>query len=100
VEETLNASLIGPSTSTFSSSPSRAPYPLVLGSGNGRRRADPPREEGRGVSASVQMYGAQRREFDAALRDAVAFEELPGKWQAAILRAERNRPSLRLIRRS
>ena len=30
----------------------------------------------------------QRREFQEALLDADAFEDLPGKWQAALLRAE------------
>jgi hypothetical protein len=29
--------------------------------------------------------------------DAESFEDLPGKWQAAILKAERNRPKLRLV---
>jgi hypothetical protein len=32
----------------------------------------------------------QRREFHEALLDAEDFEDLPGKWQAAILKAERN----------
>jgi hypothetical protein len=39
----------------------------------------------------------QRRELHQALLDATAFEDLPGKWQAAILRAERNRPSLSVV---
>ncbi len=39
----------------------------------------------------------QRREFHEALLDADGFEDLPGKWQAAILAAEHNRPKLRLI---
>jgi hypothetical protein len=30
-----------------------------------------------------------------ALLDADTFEDLPGKWQAAILKAEENRPKLR-----
>jgi hypothetical protein len=34
----------------------------------------------------------QRREFHEALLDAASFEDLPGKWQAAILEAEQNRP--------
>jgi hypothetical protein len=29
----------------------------------------------------------QRREFHEALLDAASFEDLPGKWQAAILEA-------------
>jgi hypothetical protein len=33
----------------------------------------------------------------ASLLDADSFEDLPGKWQAAILKAEDNRPNLRLV---
>jgi hypothetical protein len=33
----------------------------------------------------------QRREFHEALLDADSLEDLPGKWQAAILNAEQNR---------
>ena len=36
----------------------------------------------------------QRREFHEALLEAGSFEDLPGKWQAAILEAEQNRPNL------
>jgi hypothetical protein len=32
-----------------------------------------------------------------ALLEAATFEDLPGKWQAAILKAEQNRPKLRVI---
>jgi hypothetical protein len=39
----------------------------------------------------------QRREFHEALLDADGFEDLPGKWQAAILKAEQNRPKLRVV---
>jgi hypothetical protein len=39
----------------------------------------------------------QRREFHEALPDAGTFEDLPGKWQAAILKAEQNGPNLRLV---
>jgi hypothetical protein len=39
----------------------------------------------------------QRREFQEALLDADDFEELPGRWQAAILKAEQNRPKLRVV---
>jgi len=35
----------------------------------------------------------QRREFHEALLDAGAFEDLPGKWQAAIVTAERTEPA-------
>jgi hypothetical protein len=43
------------------------------------------------------MSTSQRREFHVALLDADTFEDLPGKWQAAILDAEQNRPKLRLV---
>jgi hypothetical protein len=36
----------------------------------------------------VEMDDRQRREFHEALPDADSFEDLPGKWQAAILKAE------------
>jgi len=39
----------------------------------------------------------QRREFDEALLDADSFEDLPGKWQAAILKSEAARPRLRVV---
>jgi hypothetical protein len=32
-----------------------------------------------------------------ALLEADSFEDLPGKWQAAIVKSEQNRPNLRLI---
>jgi hypothetical protein len=44
-----------------------------------------------------EMSEPQRREFHEALRDADAFEDLPGKRQAAILEAETNRPKLRTV---
>ena len=44
-----------------------------------------------------EMSGYQRRDFHQALLDADSFEHLPGKWQAAILNAEQNRPKLRLV---
>jgi hypothetical protein len=34
------------------------------------------------------MNDPQRREFHEALLEADTFEDLPGKWQAAILKAE------------
>jgi hypothetical protein len=43
------------------------------------------------------MGDAQRREFHEALLGAGTFEDLPGKWQAAILKAEQNRPRLRVV---
>ena len=39
----------------------------------------------------------QRQEFHEALLEAASFEDLPGKWQAAILKAEQNRPKLRVV---
>jgi hypothetical protein len=39
-----------------------------------------------------EMDDRQRREFHEALLDVDCFEDLPGKWQAAILGAEQNRP--------
>jgi len=40
----------------------------------------------------------QRREFHEALLEAGGFEDLPEKWQAAIVTAEQNRPELRVVR--
>jgi hypothetical protein len=45
-----------------------------------------------------EMSEDQRREFQDALLEADALEDPPGKWQAAILTAEQNRPKLRLVR--
>jgi len=39
----------------------------------------------------------QRREFHEALLEAGSFEDLPGRWQAAIAEAEQNRPKLRVV---
>ena len=44
-----------------------------------------------------EIGDVQRREFHEALLDAGGFEDLPGKWQAAIVRAGQNRPDLRVI---
>jgi hypothetical protein len=44
-----------------------------------------------------EMSDDQRREFHEALLDADSLEDLPGKWQAAILEAEENRPKLRAV---
>jgi hypothetical protein len=46
-----------------------------------------------------EISEAQRREFQDALLDTDAFEDLPGKWQAASLTAEAARPQLRLVPR-
>jgi hypothetical protein len=50
-----------------------------------------------GYPPLVDMDDRQRPEFHEGLLDAESFEDLPGKWQAAILEAEQNRPKLRLI---
>jgi hypothetical protein len=49
-----------------------------------------------GYPPLCEMDKQQRREFQEAILDADSFEDLPGKWQAAILQAEQNRPSLRV----
>jgi hypothetical protein len=46
-----------------------------------------------------EMSEVQRRDFHEALLDADSVEDLPGKWQAAILEAEGNRPDLRIVGR-
>jgi hypothetical protein len=43
------------------------------------------------------MSDHQRGEFHQALLDADRFEDLPGKWQAAILKSEEKRPNLRIV---
>jgi hypothetical protein len=43
------------------------------------------------------MSTEQRREFHDALLDADDFEDLPGKWQPAILEAEQSQPKLRVV---
>jgi hypothetical protein len=43
------------------------------------------------------MSDLLRRELHAALLDADSFEDLSGKWQAAILKTERNAPNLRIV---
>jgi hypothetical protein len=52
-----------------------------------------------GYPPLCELSAAQRRELHEALLEADSFEDLPGKWQAAILAAEQNRPKLRLISR-
>jgi hypothetical protein len=56
-------------------------------------------KKGVGYPPLVEMDAQQRREFHEALLDARVFEDLPGKWQAAILNAEAARPRLRLVSR-
>jgi hypothetical protein len=43
------------------------------------------------------MSDLQRHEFHEALLDADSFEDLPRRWQAAILKAEQDRPNLRSV---
>ena len=50
-----------------------------------------------GYPPLCEMDDHRRREFQEALLDANAFEDLAGKWQAAILKAEQNRPGLRVV---
>jgi hypothetical protein len=45
----------------------------------------------------VEMSAQQRREFHEAFLEADDFEDLPGRWQAAILKAEQGRPKLQVI---
>jgi hypothetical protein len=63
--------------------------------------ADLSRRVGKAVAYPplCDMTAEQRREFHEALLDADDFEDLPGKWQAAILEAELSRPKLRVVRR-
>jgi hypothetical protein len=56
-------------------------------------------EEVVGYPPLSELGDLPRREFHEALLDAVVFEDVPGKWQAAILRAEQNRPKLRVVSR-
>jgi hypothetical protein len=50
-----------------------------------------------GYPPLAEMGDLQRREFHEALLDADSFEDLPGRWQAASLEAEQNRPKLRFV---
>jgi len=50
-----------------------------------------------GYPPLCEMSDLQRREFHEALLDADGFVDLAGKWQAAILKAEQNRPNLRIV---
>jgi hypothetical protein len=50
-----------------------------------------------GYAPLSELGDLQRREFQEALLEAASFEDLPGKWHAAILKAEQNRPKLRVV---
>jgi hypothetical protein len=43
------------------------------------------------------MTDSQRRQFHEALLGADSFEDLPGWWQAAIMKAEQDQPKLRVV---
>jgi hypothetical protein len=45
-----------------------------------------------------EMDENQRWEFHEALLEADGFEHLPGRWKAATVEAEQNRPKLRVVR--
>jgi len=47
----------------------------------------------------VDMDARQRRECHEAFLEADSFDDLPGKWQAVILKAEAARPRLRVVGR-
>jgi hypothetical protein len=44
-----------------------------------------------------ELSDHQRREFHEALLEAGAFGDLPGKWQAAILKAAQEHAMLRVV---
>ena len=50
-----------------------------------------------GYPPPSEMGRFPRREFHEALLEADALEDLLGKFQAAILKAEQNRPKLRVV---
>jgi hypothetical protein len=72
---------------------SRSIYPPRMAS------ADLSRRVGKAVAYSplCGMSDLQRREFQEALLDADTFDDLAGKWQAAVLKAEENRPRLLIV---
>jgi hypothetical protein len=50
-----------------------------------------------GYPPVCEMSDLQRREFHEAVLHADTFEDLPGKRQAAIMKAEQNVPNLRIV---
>jgi hypothetical protein len=50
-----------------------------------------------GYPPLCEMSDLQRRDFHEGAVDAEAFADLPGQWQAAILRSEANPPNLRIV---
>jgi hypothetical protein len=75
----------------------RSTIPLGLASPSGQRGAEPPRRESCRLPAVARHGRGATREFNEALLEADSFEDLPGKWQAAILEAEQDRPKLRVV---
>ncbi len=53
-----------------------------------------------GYPPLAEMGEQQRREFHEVLLEADTFEDLPGKWQAAVLNAERAQPSATVAARA
>jgi hypothetical protein len=72
---------------------SRSIYALPMASAELSRRV----KRVVGYPPLSEMCDLQRREFHEALLDADTVEDLPGKWQAAILKAEQSRPNLRIL---
>jgi hypothetical protein len=74
-------------------------YALPQTPGCANTSAEPSRrvEKVVGYPPLSELDDLQRPEFHEALPEATSFEDLPGKWQAAILKAEQSRPKLRLI---
>ena len=50
-----------------------------------------------GYPPLCELAAGQRRELHEALLDAGSFEDLLGKWQAAIATADQNRSGLRVV---
>ena len=77
--------------------PLKTSVALGLPSANGDRALS--RRVGKVVAYPplCDLSDLRRREFHEALLDADVFEDLPGKWQAAILKAEENAPNLRIV---
>lgn len=73
----------------------RPTAPLDLGSANGSAALSRRVEKAVAYPPLCDMSDPQRREFHEELLDADTFEDLPGKWQAVILKAKGNR--LRLV---
>jgi hypothetical protein len=71
--------------------------PPGLRSANGERRVESPCREGCRLPTVVRDERRPAPGVYEALLDADTFEDLSGKWQAAILTAERNRPDLRTV---